>query len=116
LARRDRFDRFVSVLVYVPRERYDSHIRVKIGAYLANAFIGRVSAFYPYFPDEGPLVRVHFIIGRSGGETPVVARATLEQEVQAIIRTWTDGLSQALGLVNAPEQAKILFDRYRTAF
>ena len=27
LARRDRFDRFVSVLVFVPRERYDSEIR-----------------------------------------------------------------------------------------
>ena len=27
LARRDRFDRFVSVLVYVPRERYDSQVR-----------------------------------------------------------------------------------------
>ena len=31
LPRRDRFDRFVSVLVYVPRERYDSDIRAKIG-------------------------------------------------------------------------------------
>ena len=58
LARRDRFDRFVSVLVYVPRERYDSHIRAKIGAYLASVFIGRVSAFYPFFREEGPLVRV----------------------------------------------------------
>ena len=37
-----------------------------IGDYLSRAFIGRVSAFYPFFP-EGPLVRVHFIIGRSGG-------------------------------------------------
>ncbi len=27
---------------------------------------GRLSAFYPFFP-EGPLVRVHFIIGRVGG-------------------------------------------------
>ena len=81
LARRDRFDRFVSVLVYVPRERYDSHIRAKIGAYLASVFIGRVSAFYPFFRQEGPLVRVYFIIGRSGGTTPVVERATLEQEV-----------------------------------
>ena len=35
---------------------------------------GRVSAFYPFFP-EGPLVRVHFIIGRSGGETPRSDRA-----------------------------------------
>ncbi|MGB8584584.1 MAG: NAD-glutamate dehydrogenase, partial [Pseudolabrys sp.] len=91
LARHDRFDRFVSVLVFVPRERYDSDIRAKIGAYLARAFIGRVSAFYPYFPGEGSLVRVHFIIGRSGGAAPEVDHATLEREISSIIRTWTDG-------------------------
>ena len=34
LPRRDRFDRFVSVLVYIPRDRYDSTIRAKIGDYL----------------------------------------------------------------------------------
>ena len=41
LPRRDRFDRFVSVLVYVPRDRYDSQIRAAIGNYLAAAFNGR---------------------------------------------------------------------------
>ena len=66
LPRRDRFDRFVSVLVYVPRDRYDSDVRKAIGDYLAEAYNGRVSAFYPFFP-EGPLVRVHFIIGRCAG-------------------------------------------------
>ena len=116
LARRDRFDRFVSVLVFVPRERYDSHIRMKIGAYLANAFIGRVSAFYPYFPEEGPLVRVHFIIGRSDAHAPDIDRAVLEREVQSIIRTWADGLNEALAIVNSPEKARELFVRYRDAF
>jgi glutamate dehydrogenase len=116
LARRDRFDRFVSVLVYVPRERYDSNIRAKIGAYLAAVFIGRVSAFYPFFPEEGPLVRVHFIIGRSAGITPAVERATLEQEIRSIIRTWSDGLSEALALVNPPDKVRELFARYRNAF
>ncbi len=115
LARRDRFDRFVSVLVYVPRERYDSAIRVRIGDCLAAAFVGRVSAFYPFFP-EGPLVRVHFIIGRSGGRTPDVPREKLESEIAAIVRSWTDGLGAALALTNAPEQARELFDRYGAAF
>ncbi len=115
LARRDRFDRFVSVLVFVPRERYDSRIRTKIGDYLAGAFVGRVSAFYPFFP-EGPLVRVHFIIGRSDGTTPQVDRATLENEVAAIVRSWIDGLSDALALVNAPGRARELFMRYCNAF
>jgi glutamate dehydrogenase len=115
LARRDRFDRFVSVLVYVPRENYDSHMRAKIGAYLAGVFLGRVSAFYPFFP-EGPLVRVHFIIGRSGGATVDIERATLEEEVGKIVRSWTDGLADALALVNPPAKAHELFERYRDAF
>ena len=115
LARFDRFDRFVSVLVFVPRERYDSAIRSRIGDYLARAFIGRVSAFYPFFP-EGPLVRVHFIIGRSGGPAPQVTRATLEHEVRAIVRTWTDGLAEALALAHEADAAHDLFNRYRDAF
>jgi glutamate dehydrogenase len=115
LARRDRFDRFVSVLVFVPRERYDSRIRVRIGDYLSSAFIGRVSAFYPFFP-EGPLVRVHFIIGRSGGTAPMIGSATLEREVATIVRSWSDGLSDALALANPPDKAHALFARYRDAF
>ena len=115
LARRDRFDRFVSVLVFVPRERYDSRIRARIGDYLSRAFIGRVSAFYPFFP-EGPLVRVHFIIGRSGGQAPTIDSAMLEREVAAIVRSWADGLSDALALVNPPDKARDLFGRYRDAF
>ncbi len=83
LARRDRFDRFVSALVYVPRDRFGSTIRAMIGEYLAETYKGRLSAFYPFFP-EGPLVRVHFIIARYEGETPNPARADLEQAVATI--------------------------------
>ncbi len=115
LARRDRFDRFVSVLVYVPRERYDSHIRALIGNYLAGAFQGRVSAFYPFFP-EGPLVRVHFIIGRSGGATPDLPQAELEKSVSAIVRNWDDALAEALASAHLPDKARGLFARYSGAF
>ena len=115
LARRDRFDRFVSVMVFVPRERYDTAAREKIGTYLASAFKGRLSAFYPFFT-EGPLVRVHFIIGRSSGETPNPERTTLEQAVEALVRTWTDGLAEALTLVHEPIKAQQLIRRYREAF
>jgi glutamate dehydrogenase len=115
LARRDRFDRFVSVIVYAPRDRYDSAIRVKIGDYLANTFLGRVSAFYPFFP-EGPLVRVHFIIGRSGGATPEVPRETLEREIGNIVRSWIDGLAEDLALANPAGKARELLNRYRNAF
>ena len=115
LARRDRFDRFVSVLVYVPRDRYGSAIRAQIGNFLADTYKGRVSAFYPFFP-EGPLVRVHFIIARYEGETPNPDRVSLENAVASIVRTWTDALQEALQLVHDPVKAQILFQRYRNAF
>ncbi len=115
LPRRDRFDRFVSVLVYVPRDRYDSRIRALIGDYLATEFNGRVRAFYPFFP-EGPMVRVHFIIGRYEGETPNVDRAILEHAVENIVRNWTDGLEEALAAAHNPHTARTLFARYSEAF
>src|SRR5262249_58237853 len=114
LPRRDRFGRFVSILVYVPRDRYDSNVRKAIGDYLAAAYGGRVSAFFPYFP-EGPLVRVHFIIGRLTGEAPNPERGALEDGVAGIIRTWSDGLVEALMAAHAPSQAGAPHEPHRDA-
>jgi glutamate dehydrogenase len=115
LPRRDRFDRFVSIIVYVPRDRYDSGVRAAIGTYLATAFEGRVSAYYPFFT-EGPLVRVHYIIGRTEGEAPNRDRAALDRAVEAIVRSWTDELREALTAGYDPERARSLFARYCEAF
>jgi glutamate dehydrogenase len=94
LYRVDQFDRFVSAIVFVPRDRYDSIVREKIGAYLKTVFDGRLSAYYPAFP-EGGLARVHFIIGRSGGKTPKVDPASIEEAIRDIVRTWEDSLREA---------------------
>ena len=115
LPRRDRFDRFVSILVYIPRERYGSAVPKAIGDYLANAYQGRVSAFHPFFP-EGQLVRVHFIIALSSGEAPNPDRASLERAVETIVRTWVDELGDALARTHDPVRARALFERYRDAF
>ena len=87
LPRIDHFDRFVSVIVYVPREEYDSVVRERIATYLKTVYDGRVSAYYPAFP-EGGVARVHFIIGRSGGKTPRVPQAKLEETIRALAARW----------------------------
>ncbi|WP_029353499.1 NAD-glutamate dehydrogenase [Bosea sp. 117] len=115
LSLRERFDRFVSVLVFVPRDRYDSSVRERIGAYLAASYGGRLTSFRPLFM-EGPLTRVHFNIERMSEQAPDVPRAELEAQVSAIIRTWDDGLSRAIGLVYPPDQAAALRLRYASAF
>ncbi|MCP8939781.1 NAD-glutamate dehydrogenase [Alsobacter sp. SYSU M60028] len=115
LARIDRFDRFVSVLVYVPKDRYDTAVRIRIGEVLARLYEGRVSAAYPAYP-EGPLARTHFIIGRDGGATPQVDRARLEAAVDAVTRTWGDALHEALLETTDAGRARALAARYGSAF
>ncbi len=115
LSRVDRFDRFVSVLVYLPKDRDDAATRDRIGTYLASLYGGRVSATYPAFLD-GALSRTHYIIGRDGGATPEVDRETLEAGIVAIARTWSDRLAEALGERVGGARARHLASRHAGAF
>ena len=106
--RKDPFDRFISALLYVPRERYDSRVRQRAGEILAKAFGGRLSAWYPQLTDQ-PLTRVHYIIGVTPGEHLDPDPAEVEVAIAEAARTWPDlfleaarkaGLDEAeLGLV-----------------
>ena len=115
LARVDEFDRFVSVLVFVPKDRYDTELRRRIGEFLAGVFEGRVSASYPAYP-EGPLARTHFIIGRDEGATPQVPREALERGIAGIVRTWADALRDQLDATIGGPRARALAARYADAF
>ena len=111
LVRVDQFDRFVSVLVFVPRDRYDSTARDRIGDYLKTVFDGRLSAYYVAFP-EGGLTRIHFIIGRSNDKTPKVKQAAVETAIRDIIRTWEDALADAAEASGAATGLKDVATRF----
>src|SRR6266700_3620112 len=111
LARADKFDRFVSILTFIPREKYDTEVATRVGAFLAQIYKGTLSASYASFT-EGSLARVHYIIGRYEGETPVIDRATLEAEISAIVATWADKLKAALALTTDGMRARLLSKRY----
>jgi glutamate dehydrogenase len=92
--RHDPFDRFVSVLLYTPRERYDARLRQRAGEILAEAFGGRISAYYPSFSDA-PLARVHYIVGVTPGGHPNPDLAVVEADIVRAARTWSDELEAA---------------------
>jgi glutamate dehydrogenase len=115
LARADKFDRFVSILVFIPREKYDTDVRARVASFLAKIYKGTLAASYASFP-EGSLARVHYIIGRYEGETPVIARSTLEAEISTIAATWGDKLRAALATSTDGMRARMLANRYAQAF
>ena len=92
--RKDPLERFVSCLVYVPRERYDTGLRQSFAAILAAAFAGTVTDFYAHL-DESVLARVQFIIKVTRGAVPPVDAGALEQRLAEAGRSWSDRVAEA---------------------
>jgi glutamate dehydrogenase len=115
-ARTDPFDRFASVMLFVPRERYHSDLRRRAGELLASAYGGRLSAFYPAFNDT-PLARVHYIIGLTPGHHLQPDLRKVEAEIAEAARTWEDRFEAAVRASGRePEAVAATLARYRDAF
>ena len=102
--RRDPLERFVSCLVYVPRERYDAALRERFAAILAEAFAGELSTFYTHF-DESPLALIQFIIRTTRDKVPAVDDAALEKRLAEAGRSWSDRLEEAATAAFGEEEA-----------
>jgi glutamate dehydrogenase len=114
IVRRDEFGRFVSVLVYVRRDRFTTDVRQDIVALLEQAYDGQMIEFTPVFT-IGPLVRLHVVIWKAGGGVPNVAVSDLETQVEKIVRNWQDDLHQLIRQHYARHANRIL-ERYGQAF
>ena len=112
----DRFDRFVSALVFVPRDRYDTAARERIHAILARAFNGRLSAATPTL-DNSALARIHYIVGRNEGPRPHVdvARAGSTKSAPPSA-PGTTVLLEALCSAHGEIEGRRLFQDTRRAF
>jgi glutamate dehydrogenase len=113
--RRDKFDRFVSTFVFLPRDRFNTDIRIKVGDLLAEAFGGHVASFAPSF-GETTLVRVHYMISRHEGARPEPELATLEHDIAEIVRSWDERLAEAIAASFTPDHATRLDRTYVGAF
>jgi glutamate dehydrogenase len=119
----DRFDRFLSAIVFVPRERYDGAAHEKINAILARAFNGRPMESTPSLSDS-VLARIHYTLALEDGAPQTVDITALEAEMRAAIRTWEDGFLDALRNSYGEEEGHRIFReetpgipaRYRDGF
>lgn len=83
----DPFDRFISVMLYIPREIYQSQMQKQAGEILAAAWCGRVSASYSYIT-ESLLSCIHYIIGVTPGDHFDPNIADVEADIENITRSW----------------------------
>ena len=112
---RDPFDRFVSCLVYVPREAYSTDLRVKFQRILVSAY-GGSGAEFDVELSAAILARIHFTVRTSPGQAALVDRKELEAKLAAAARRWDDELRDALIESVGEARGLELFKRWAAGF
>jgi len=114
--RRDDYGRYLSFLVYLPRDRYNTDVRERIQRILLAATDGDSIDFTAQI-GESMLARLHFVIRmRRDQRLPDIDVTSLERQLVAATRSWTDELSDALADRVGEEGAARLLRRYRDSF
>src|SRR4051812_31776090 len=112
--RRDDYRRFVSCLVYMPRERYTTQVRLRMQQILMRA-LGGTAIDYSTRYSESVLVRVHFVV-RTPSRPTAVDTDELQREIAAATRSWEDSLADAVLDEFGEEEGAAVLRRFGSAF
>jgi glutamate dehydrogenase len=112
--RRDIYDRYLTYLIYVPRDRYDSSLRKRIQHFLEETFKGTAVAWEARI-DDSLLARAFGTI-RLSPDSPHPDLEKLESDVREMCRTWPSRLRDRLVEAYGEAAALALLERYGDAF
>ena len=112
---RDRIGRFASCIVHVPRERFNTQVRLKIQGLLAEALGARDVEFTVQL-SESVLARLYFVFRVAPTDPVEVDAHELEARLRVYIRDWRDALYDELLDHCGEELGTARFRRYGEAF
>ena len=109
--RRDRYGRFFTCMVFVPRDRFNTSVRERIESLLGNALHADQSDSSVQM-GETALARLTIVVRPKIGDQPVYDLAALEQGVASIVRNWHDEVRDALVKSRGDHEGVVLANRY----
>jgi glutamate dehydrogenase len=114
--RKDAYGRFISCLVFLPRDRVTTENRLRIQEILLNELNG-VGVDYATRVGESPLARIHFIVRTDpDNPPPTVDVAAIQEKLSDATRDWDDDFRVILERKLGEEQGRELFERYAEAY
>jgi glutamate dehydrogenase len=113
--RRDAYGRFLSCLVYLPRDRFTTHSRLKLQEILLRELNG-IGVDHTTRVSESHLARIHFIVRTDPTNPPRdIDLEELGRQLSDATRLWDGDLRLVLERKLGGEQAKTLYLRYGEA-
>ncbi|WP_326753047.1 NAD-glutamate dehydrogenase [Streptomyces hirsutus] len=117
--RQDEYGRYYSALVYLPRDRYTTGVRLRIIDILKEE-LGGISVDFTAWNTESILSRLHFVVrvpqGTELSQLSDQDRERIETRLVEAARSWADGFGEALTAELGEERAAELLRRYANAF
>ena len=113
--RLDTFGRFATALVYVPRERFNTQLRIKMQNILMHEFTGTSVDFNVMFSEQ-PLARVQLTVHGKGIHNSPFDINDIQQQMRDAMLAWSDHLHQALNSKRGEAEGNRLFKQYSQAF
>ncbi|AJC58036.1 NAD-glutamate dehydrogenase [Streptomyces sp. 769] len=117
--RQDEYGRYYSALVYLPRDRYTTAVRLRLIDILKEE-LGGTSVDFTAWNTESVLSRLHFLIrvepGTALSELTDTDVDRIESRLVEAARSWADGFAEALTAEVGEERAAELLRRYAHAF
>ncbi|GIU48375.1 NAD-glutamate dehydrogenase [Shewanella algidipiscicola] len=113
--RKDGYGRFLSCLVYVSKDRYNTKLREDTQRILAQHFNTNEDVEFTTYFSESTLARTHYIVKVDNNNTDVDV-AAIENNLIEAARSWEDKLSSALISAQGEESGNRLLKRYIDAF
>ncbi len=107
--RKDVYGRYVSCLVYLPRDRYTTQVRLRAQEILQRAFGGASQVDYSVQVGESAVARLHLVVrAERGRQLPDADPAELERAVAAAVRSWDDDVVDEATAAFGPQRARQL--------
>ncbi|MDO4441858.1 MAG: NAD-glutamate dehydrogenase [Moraxella sp.] len=110
----DHYQRFVSCLVYIPRHKFDTKLRIQIQEVLTRAYGGESSNFTTEF-NELHHARVHIHVRTTPGQVKAVDTKALESQLTALMQDWSDEYARILSDEVGESKANQLIHLYGDA-
>lgn len=94
--RADRFNRFITAVVYLPRDRYNTDMRYRIEQVFRQEF--DLSAIdYEVYLSSSSLARLFFRIRLTNpNDVPTTDHQALEKQMQQVTRSWAEATAAAI--------------------
>lgn len=114
-AREDAYGRFISCLVYVPRDNFNADLVREMQTVLKDAFGGLEISLSTHF-SSSILVRIHYVVRVNPHQPLHYDLREIEKRLIAIGQSWQDNFRAAVLEYYGEERGNYIFDKYVNAF